>query len=244
MEANLLFKYQTYDSMAILSRQWQQGSFFTYEQQSGASETIKVEAELVEWLFSNNTFKHMLFEELHLDKTPLYKLQLKKNLLLPNYRKGGDLDVLLYNYNHQLIGIEFKKVKAIIRHNDDNYINKIDGISDGVFQVNRLIDKGLHQCYLAILIIVDGRDKTDNNRFFRGLTDEMLSWVYHFDYREKLKDAAGLMFIELVQTTGSPLHESGTIGICVEKYANPQDQSVEITNRFKLNYSHIPNSHY
>lgn len=228
--------------MAISSGQWQQGSFFTYEQQSGASETIKVEAKLVEWLFSNNTFKEMLFEELRFSRTPFYKLQAKKRLLLPNYRKTGDLDAILYNNNSQLIGIEFKKVKAIIRHNNDNYINKIDGISDGVFQVNRLIDNGLHQCYLAILIIVDGRDKTDNNRFFRGLTDEMLSWVYHFDYREKLKDAAGLMFIELVQTTGSSLNERGTIGICIEKFAIPQDQSVEITNRFKLNYPQIPNS--
>jgi len=233
MKVTLPFKYQTYDSMPILSGQWQQGSFFTYEQQFGTSETIKVEAELVEWLFNNNTFKQMLFEELRLSSAPSHKLQIKKKLLLPNYRKEGDLDAVICNRYSELIGIEFKKVKAIVRNNDDNYINKISGISDGVFQVNRLIDRGLHQCYLAILIMVDGRDKTSDNSFFRGLTDEMLSWVYNFDYREKLKDAAGLIFIELVQTTGSPLSKRGTIGICVEKYANPQDQSVEITNRFK-----------
>lgn len=236
MKTTLLFKYQTYDSRIILSGQEQEGSFFTNEQQLGASETIKAEPQLVEWLFNNNAFKEMLFEELFF-KSPLnFLLQVEKRLLLPNYRKAGDLDAILYDNNNELTGIEFKRVKAVVWNDDDNSINKIDGISDGVFQVNRLIDMGIHQCYLAILIIVDGRAKTNNNSFFRGLTNEMFSRVYNFDYREKLKDSAGLMFIELVQTTGAPLHERGTIGICIEKYAHPQEQSKEITTRFKESF--------
>jgi len=75
----LPFKYQTYDSAPILSGQKQQGIFFTQEEQLGVSETVKAVAELVEWLFQNNTFKQMLFDEISFRNYTKFLLQTKRN---------------------------------------------------------------------------------------------------------------------------------------------------------------------
>src|SRR5205085_790051 len=146
-------------------------------------------------------------------------------------KKPGDIDLLICDGRrpHQTIAIQCKRVK--IRSNQR--MNKLGNITDAVLQANRQREMGFHRNYLAVLVITDGRSRTENNVVFRGPTAETFGRIYDFTHNQSLHSDVGLIFIELTQPTGKNFREMYDVGICLDKEARPLSQSAALTNRIR-----------
>jgi hypothetical protein len=122
-------------------------------------------------------------------------------------------------------------VKAIAIDTEKEKVNKIDSIGDGVIQANALHNLGFHRTYLLILVVIDGRNKTDYNVLCRGLSNITFERVYDFPLRDKLNEDVGVIFIEISQPTGKSIDSMARVGICIDKEAKRLEQPLNLTNR-------------
>lgn len=175
--------------------------------------------------------RDLILSELGADANSFIKCGVTQPVIAEPSKKPGDIDLLICDGGrpHETIAIQCKRVK--IRANQR--MNKLGNITDAVLQVNRQREMGFHRNYLAILVITDGRSRTENNVVFRGPTIESFSRIYDFTRNQPLHNDVGLIFIEITQPTGKSFRRMYDIGVCIDKEARPLTQSATLTNRIR-----------
>lgn len=236
MSMLLEFKVIAFDTQR-LPREIPAGSlypFFKDVSPSNASSVTSVEEkEIIRWLFEQSPARNLIFSELQTEQDSFFKLEVTSPIISDPRKKPGDIDVLICGKQkpHQTIAIECKRVKVTTVDRDNDKVNKINGVGDGVRQANALREFGFHRTYFAILIEVEGKNRTDYNVLSRGSSDSTFTRVYDFPHRDKLHEDIGVIFIEITQPTGKHIDEMAVVGICIDKEANRLDQPTCLTNR-------------
>ena len=154
-------------------------------------------------------------------------------------RKPGDIDVIVADRPDEALAIECKRVKISAIDQSHNHLNKLEQLADGVQQANALHGLGFFQTYFAILTAVDARIQTHRNIPSRGLDPETthnygeantFTRLVEFPDRKRLSDEIGILFLELVQTTGANLTDQCILALCIDHQAQPRLQTSRITN--------------
>ncbi len=223
-------------------------SFVLFSEDPGMNDesaTERDEKRIVLWLFNQQLWaRQLLLKELGVSQDSFTATEVTNPFTQPN-KKPGDIDVLICerDHPHQAIVIECKKVSVVAETTKRDIVHKVEKIGKGVSQANALRDLGFYQTYLAIVTVVDGRQRNEYNTLHRGIGDsshdthhgtqshKTLKRVYEFPRREDLHDDVGIIFVEVIQPTGKSLDEKFGVCVCVDKRAKPQEQTNSQTNR-------------
>lgn len=208
-------------------------SFFKDVSSSSADRVTSVEEKrIIRWLFEQTPAKNLIFSELQTEQDLFFKLEVIGPIISDPTKKPGDIDVLICGKQkpHRTTAIEGKRVKVTAVDRDNDKVNKINGVGDGVLQANALRELGFHRTYLAILIEVEGKNRSEYNVFFRDTLPNILKKVYDFPNRDDLHEDIGVIFIEITQPTGKHINGMAVVGICIDKEANRLDQPTRLTN--------------
>jgi hypothetical protein len=194
--------------------------------------TQQKEDQIVLWLFSQTLARQFIFTELGM-RNPCFWLNVVDPIIDNPNKKPGDIDILICEQRqpHRAIALECKRVKVIAMDMENDKINKIDNIGNGVKQANALREIGFHRTYLAILIEVEGKNRAEYNTLCRGPSPTTFKKVYDFPFRDKLNKDVGVIFIEISQPTGKSIDSMAGVGICIDKEAERLEQPYNLTNR-------------
>jgi hypothetical protein len=213
-------------------------SFFTQES-DGTELAPSVrdvhEGAIVKWLLGHQQCRWLICSQLGLPATVVHRVCVTEPVLEKRNTKPGDIDWLCGDPERPDLALaaECKRVKVLARKEGEDHVNKIESLRDGVVQVNALAGLGIHHTFLVILLVVDGRVRTENNVVFRGVADAKFRDIYDFPLRDKLADEVGLVFIEIVQPSARSINGMGSVGICVDRPAKPREQTTTMTNRIR-----------
>ncbi len=237
--------YILFDSVKIEAGTYPAGHKWTLFQDSSEGSSKRVtdinEAEIVNYLLRRNDSRRLIFKELRLSENAIWRSCVIEPIVNKSYPKPGDIDILICDNNspNQAIAIECKriKVKAVSTLDDD--VNKIENLKDGISQTKSLLAMGFHQTYLAVIIEVDGRNRSAFNTAHRGLNpdatwdgaEKTMRKIYEFPQKNRYAQEVGFIFIEVIQPTGKSIEEMAGICIRVDRFAKPQPQSGDLTNR-------------
>jgi hypothetical protein len=207
--------------------------FFKDVHEGAQSVSNEEEKKIIRWFFEQPLLKKLFYEELKIEQTLPFKLEVKEPIISNPNKKPGDIDILICDKNnpHHAIAMQGKRIKAKVEKNGNEKVNKIGDIKDAILQVNAMREMGFYNSYLALFIEMDGREREDSNFFFRGLNDQNFKRLYNFPQRERLHDDVGIVFIEIVQPIDRSINRSGMVCICVDKKAEPLSQPTNLTNR-------------
>lgn len=187
------------------------------------------EAQIMNFILASD--RDLILSKLGVDAGSFIRCGVTRPVIADPSKKPGDIDLLICDGSRpqQTIAIQAKRVK--IRANQR--MNKLGNITDAVLQANLQREMGFHRNYLVVLVITDGRSRTENNVVFRGPTVETFGRIYDFTRNQSLHDDVGLIFIELTQPTGRSFRRMYDVGICIDKEARPVSQSATLTNRIR-----------
>ena len=229
-----LLKFNTiiYDSKKLTEEVEQTFSFFSLNNSYSnyVNETRQDEAVIVNWFIYQPSFRKILLNELKLPFYSVIRPNIKEPIIKSPYNNPGDIDILIFDKDqpNRAVAIECKMVNVEKQPGKDKP-NKINKIKKAVKQTKGLLDMGFHKVYLAIIIATYGVNSLNTNFLSRGMDVETFQKVYNFQHRENLDDRVGVIFIEIVQPSNNSINLSGVIGVCLEKPAGEQEQSLSIT---------------
>lgn len=178
----------------------------------------------------------MLLNELEANEGPFIDQGVVRPIIENSNDKPGDIDILICERHdpRYAIALQVKPVPVITTNDGEDDFKKIQKIKDGVLQVNAQREKlAFYKNYLAILILADGRDKSQTNALFRGPSSQTYHEIYSFPQRESLHQDVGLIFMKMIQPTGKRLTDMSHVGVYLEKRATPLDQPSKLTMRIK-----------
>jgi len=233
MITTLTFKGIAFDTNKIGPTISASYPFFTdYPMVEEERVTQQKEEQIVSWLFSQTQVKELIFTELRI-QNPCFSLNVVDPIIDNPNKKPGDIDILICEQRqpHRAIALECKRVKVIAADMENDKVNKIDNIGNGVKQANALREIGFHRTYLAILIEVEGKNRVEYNTLCRGPSPTTFKKVYDFPFRDKLHKDVGVIFIEISQPTGKSIDSMAGVGICIDKEAGRLEQPDYLTNR-------------
>ncbi|HEX8633319.1 MAG TPA: hypothetical protein VF703_04125 [Pyrinomonadaceae bacterium] len=231
-------------------------TFTLFSEDPGMNDESAVERDekrIVSWLFNYQLWaKELLLNELGVWQDSFIATEVTAPFTQPN-KKPGDIDVFICERDnpHQAIAIECKKVSVVAETTKKDIVHKVEKIGKGVSQANALRELGFYQTYLAIVTVVDGRQRNEYNTLHRSIRDsshdthlgaqthKTSKRIYEFPRREDLHDNVGIIFIEVIQPTGKNLDDKFGVCISIDKRANPQEQLTSQTNRI-LDYINHP----
>jgi len=229
------FRCTVYDTGSIPSfiQKGYSIEYFKNVYEGAQSISNEEERQIIRWFFEQPLLKQIFYEELRINQTLPFKLEVKEPIISVPNKKPGDIDILICDKDdpHHAIAMEAKRIKVTIEKRGYEKVNKIGDVKDAVLQANAMRDRGFFNSYLALFIEVDGREREETNFFFRGLSDQNFKRVYDFPQRSQLHDDIGVAFIEIVQPIDRSINRSGMVCICVDKKAKPLSQSTNLTNR-------------
>jgi hypothetical protein len=235
MKNSLLFKFIVFDSVRLLSESpLHSVPFFTDNSSCNTDSVTGIEEQqIARWLFEQSMARNLLLTELAIKQKPFYKLAVKGPIINGQKEKPGDIDILICEIQepHKAIAIECKRVKVTTMDIENDKVNKISNVGNGVQQANSLRELGFHRTYLAILIETAGGNRKEYNILYRGSSLITLEKVYDFSYRDNLHKDVGVIFIEITQPTGKYINNMAVVGICIDKEAGWIEQSSNLTNR-------------
>ncbi len=228
----MIFQSLIYDSTPLTSGE-NEHIFFTHNELDGESNRHQPESYLSQWIFSKNIFKEYLFSFLNIPFYTMIGYEVRKPLV--DSHNLPDIDIFLVNKDSfkESIAIEVKKVKYFFDDKGNEILNKLQDVEAGVKQSRKLLEMGFNQVYLMIIIISDGRNLTQNNYVFRGISNQKLKDVYNFPGRDKLDKRIGIIFIEIVQSTGLSINHTGNFNVCFDVMAEKQEQPNSINDKIK-----------
>lgn len=203
---------------------------------AGPSVSAVDEAGLLRWVFSRHPSpRQLICHHLGMPLASEHRFSVTSPVLPLGCTKPGDVDWICADPAHPQLAVaaECKRVKVVACRDGSDHINKIKSLGDGVRQANALAEHGFHRTFLAILIVVDGRDRTQNNVVSRGMTDSTFRSIYDFPHRESLSDEVGVVYIEVVQPSLRHVDSMVQIGVCVDRPAKPRDQTASMTKRIR-----------
>lgn len=233
MKRLLQFKQIYYDSQSIGGKTTV--SFFNENDENDESVTSMSEDQAVKWLFQFKEFRHLFINEFFGNTDTIKTYYGLTEPFTTRNKKPGDIDLLLVNPNRpdKSIAFECKRVKAVTIENSNAKINNVEKIRNGVIQANKYQSLGFHQSYLMIILLDDGKLSKTPNVLFRETNKDLLKKMYDIPWNEPLNNDVGIIFIKVNQTTGIDINLSGGIGFCIDKLAQPLEQTSSMTNKIK-----------
>ena len=207
-------------------------SFFIEQFEGAPSATREVEKRLVRWLFNFNISRQLILPALDLATNTPAQFEITHPF------SEREFDVLVCNpiKPQYAVAIECKRVKIKAESFEHNDVTKLEGVGKGVKQANELLKVGFYRTFLAVIIVVDGRGRTDYGMHTRGVTTQQFEKIYDFPRRDSLHNDVGVLFIEVIQTTDAPLSKTGCVAVGLDKKAIQQDQSASITNKVRSRF--------
>ena len=202
--------------------------------------TKRKEAELAEWLLQDDKVKEWIGSASGLSSHPLHRTGIQTSAV-DEAGQLGDIDAILFDPGQpeRAVAIECKRVKASITSGVCS-INGVDNIKKGIRQANALHRLGFNRSWLAVIIIVDGRGRTENNFLARGLQkkdfEDVFTRTYGYALHKKypLAGEAGIMLIEIVQPKDKIIDDASFVSVCICRDAvsvqQPHDLSVRLRN--------------
>ena len=145
----------------------------------------------------------------------------------------GDIDLLLVPRETQAVAIQFKRVKVPTTAFATGNPGKLRGLKKGVHQCNDLVSRGFYRVMLGIILVVDGRERTEFNFAFRGATDEHLRAVKSAVDQDLLSARAGIFIIEIAQPLDRDITLSGGIGPMVLRWGTTGAQPEHLTRHLR-----------
>lgn len=231
MSRTLMFKKIVYDTQ--IGDGQKNINFFSENNENDESITELTEEQIVKWLFENQSFKLLFCEDLFENyKTVKSFYEISQPFTIKN-KKPGDIDLLLVdsNYPEKTIVFECKRVKSLSQSDQTAKVNNIQKIKKGVVQAEFYKNLGFHQTFLVIILLDDGRNYRIPNQIFRTTNIGKYNNYYNIPREESLSEEIGIIFVKVEQTTGKHINLSGNFGVCIDRFAKPELQSLEITNK-------------
>lgn len=192
--------------------------------------TSLVEATLVKWLMQNSAVRDLVFTELSISTSAKFNTEIRDPFIVNSNRKPGDIDLLVCEINspNRAIAIEFKKVKARVVGGAEK-INKLENSGNACGQVKGLHKVGFSQTYYGVIVIVDGREYTEQNFFSRSISDKNYRRIVEFTGGLGLSEEVGVLYIEVVQPVQSSIDDAAMVCVGVLKAARMRAQSADLT---------------
>jgi hypothetical protein len=191
------------------------------------------EEEIIKFFMASNASK-FLFENLEMPFDSFFDFSVIDPIR--HNPKHPDFDLVVCDFERPELttAIQCKRVKVLAESEGEDRVNKLEDIGSVVKQSRIQRDYyGFHQNYIMIIIETSGRNRTNQNSFFRGPTEKTFKEIYEFPYRESVHEDVGIIIVKITQPTGRSYEKQVSIGVCFDKLAKRLDQSAELTNRIK-----------
>lgn len=211
--------------------------FFDTEDTENDADVVTKQHEeaLVRWLVDSPA-RELILTHLGARPDSFVACGVKHPVVESPQSKPGDIDLMVCDLERpdRTIGLQCKRVKVTAHSQDEDDVNRLPDVGGGVRQANLQRDKfGFYRNYLAVLIEVDGRARTQSNVLFRGTTQKTFSRIYDFPHRERLHEDVGVIFVEVSQPTGKSFTDKAVVSICIDHEAARLEQPTHLTNRIK-----------
>lgn len=209
--------------------------FFIESEQDEESVTSMTEDQAVKWLFHNSSFQQFFIKDFFENaKNVKTYFGLSEPFTIKN-KKPGDIDLLLVDPDRpdKSIAFECKKVKAYTIDEETAKVNNTEKIRHGVIQANKYQSLGFHQSYLLIILLDDGRHSKTPNILLRNTNMDQLKRLYEIPWNEPLNNDIGIVFINVNQISGNHINQTRGLGFCIDKQAQPLEQTTAMTNKIK-----------
>jgi hypothetical protein len=231
MKRQMTFKQVFYDVQPIGDKTTV--SFFTETNKNDETVTLMSEDQAIKWLFQNKPFRQLFIGGFFGDTKNIKTYFGLTEPFTTKNKKPGDIDLLFVDPDQpdKSVAFECKRVKALSIDNQTSKINNAEKIKHGVIQANKYQSLGFHQSYLVIILLDDGRHYNSPNILFRNTSTEQLKRVYDIPWNEPLHNDVGIIFITINQPTGNHINLTGGLGFCIDKLAQPLEQTVSMTNK-------------
>lgn len=169
--------------------------------------------------------------------------ELPRNSLIQD-GKAGDFDLLVFNHTfpNRIVCFEFKMIKITALDIETDRINKIQGVSKLINQINDRINLGFHAVYGVIVIQADLRERHWPNTIMKPFTSiffEQLNFELTKDV--SLNDRAGIIFIKYIQPNGRNVTFASNFAVYLKKKVKPQEQKQSLTSDFNILLKKISN---
>jgi len=204
------------------------------------SVTAASEAEVVEFLFHESTFRGLLRDELGITTW-------QSRFKIPRERLGissgpGDIDVLLTPHGDARSAIAFEckraKVQAAALIDPTGVPNKLRELPKAIRQTSELAETGFHQSFLMVIVQIDARLHPAANWLTRGLRPDLVKTIRDAADLNNLHSDAGLMIVELTQPADIPIEDAGGMGLEMLRTANQKTQPYELTRSIQGLFAH------
>ncbi len=205
--------------------------FFQDREGTADSATDHSERELLEWLSGVPSLRALLLSELGLDHSFSLGVRVTEPFISDRQSKPGDIDLLVCSHAdpQATIAIECKRVKIRIEDDRNTRVTKLRDAVGGIRQANALAKLGFSRVYLLLLLVTDGRPRTDVNFLFRGAPDAAYGLMLDFDEWVGLHPDVGILFGEITQPVQSSIHKAAMWCIGTGKPAVRREQRHQIT---------------
>ncbi len=205
--------------------------FFQDRGGTADSATDHSELELLEWLSAFPALRALLLSELGLDHCFVLGIRVTEPFISDRQTKPGDIDLLACSHAdpQATVAIECKRVKVRIEDDRSTRITKLRDAIGGIRQANALAELGFSRAYLLLLLVTDGRPRTDVNFLFRGAADAGYDLMLDFDEWVSLHPDVGILFGEITQPVQLSIHNAAMWCIGTGKPAVRREQRHQIT---------------
>ena len=198
--------------------------------ESGCQATEIDEYGLVDFLAIHPIVRPKLLTAFGLaDQVQIYR-RIDTNSYFPGVKSPGDIDLLLVPLDSpgRTIAIEVKRVKITEQTFIGSPPGKAKAVRKGIAQVGALHDLGFHQTYLMIIVVTDGRSRSEFNFAGKVATPVMLDQVQEMAGLGDLGDTGiGIVVAHIIQPVDKPIHKAGMVGIGILKQAAVREQSAQ-----------------
>ncbi len=227
----MIFETVKYDAQLVGDKS--RISFFAESEDNSDSVTAITEEAIIKWLLEHRHFKEMFLSKFFKDISSVQTFYGLTDPFVTVGQKPGDIDLLLVNPKDLKVSIAFevKRLKALAINEERSKVNGVEKISKGVIQANKYQSLGFHQSYLMLIILNDGRLKNTPNVMLRSAKTDDVERIYSVPWDEPLHSDVGIIFIDINQFTGRHISQTGSLGICIDKYARPLEQTHEFTRK-------------
>lgn len=233
MKRQMIFRQTYYDCQPFTGENVI--PFFTETDESSESVTSMSEDQAIRWLFNSFSFGKIFIESFYGNPDGIQIHFGEKEPFIVTGRKPGDIDIMLVDKNapDRAIAFECKRLKITSIDTPMPKVNNIQGIKHGVKQANGLQSLGFYKSYLVMILLDDSRHFAYPNTMLRNSQWQDVEEVYDIPWNEPIHQDVGIVFIKVTQPTGKHFNEMAGIGLCIDKEAQEQEQSVAMTNKIK-----------
>ncbi|MCC7075349.1 MAG: hypothetical protein IT383_28810 [Deltaproteobacteria bacterium] len=200
--------------------------------------TKRDEASMMRAITGEPAFAQLLMRKLLMpDEGVRYALEVARPIIYKPDMVPGDVDLVCAHEQNpaQAVGVEAKQVRAITSNGEEDELKRTGKILGGIRQANGLRELGFHRSYYLVLVATDGRMKTENNVFARGVRGRTVTAIQEVIFSESGKRAlhpdVGVVVVELVQPAPRAFDELSNVIATVVRMARPVEQPTQLTNR-------------